>query len=262
MFEEPEDNQSTRPFDPAERAKSKCDEFRMHAELCAVFEGNRKFEARILPSLDAELARECQRTMGRLEKGRMAESPLISAELSPAAGLLDLPDTSEKISSNDYHIYRRPGEVMILRWIAGEAVETFYTRLQAHFDSALQQFTEDQRQTHGWKQDPQMHAYLAALEAIDVKMPEKYLRPVIREHKVFILSTQTADEMDINHLCDFIMGVPAAEIVGEASAPPEEPSEADRAWFFKLFSLRGIKDGVEQMCFFTYMQKSDDGGEW
>jgi hypothetical protein len=247
---------------PAERAKSKSDEFRMFAELCAVFEGNRKFEARILTNLNAQIARECQKNVGRLEKSRMAESPVISAESSPlAAELLDLPNTSEKISTNDYHIHRRPGEVMILRWIAAEQVESFYTRLQAHFDSALQQFIEDQRQSHGWKQDPQTLAYLAALDAVNVKMEEKYLRAAIREHKVFLLSTQTADEMDISHLCDFVMGVPAAKIVGENSAPSEEPTEAERAWFFKLFALRGIKDGVEQMFFFTYLQKSDDGGD-
>jgi hypothetical protein len=64
--------------------------------------------------------------------------------------------------------------------------------------------------------------------------------------------------MDILHLCDFIMGIPAAEVVGEASAPPDEPTERDPAWFFKLFSLRGMRQGKEQMCFFTYLQKSDE----
>jgi hypothetical protein len=54
------------------------------------------------------------------------------------------------------------------------------------------------------------------------------------------------------------MGVPAVEVVGRASAPPDEPSERDLAWFFKLFSLRGVVDGTEQMCFFTFLQKSDD----
>ena len=247
--------------EPAERAKSKCDEFRMHAELCAVFEGNRKFAAEI-KSLDAELARECQKTMGRLEKSRVTDTPVISPENFPmAAELLDVP-IAKGISTNDYHIYRRPGEVMILRWISGEAVEAFYTRLQAHFDSALNQFKEDERQSHGWKQDAQTLVYLTALDAINVRMEEKYLREAIRKHNVYVLSTQAADEMDILHLCDFIMGIEAAEIVGAASAPPDEPSESDRAWFFKLFSLRGMKEGVEQMCFFTYLQKSDDSGGW
>jgi hypothetical protein len=64
--------------------------------------------------------------------------------------------------------------------------------------------------------------------------------------------------MDILHLCDYVMGVPAGEVVGPASAPPDEPTERDRAWFFKLFCLRGMKGDVEQMCFFTYLQKSDE----
>jgi hypothetical protein len=54
------------------------------------------------------------------------------------------------------------------------------------------------------------------------------------------------------------MGATAAEVVGQQSAPPAEPTEQDRAWFFKLFSLRGRKAGVEQMLFFTYLQKTDD----
>ncbi len=66
--------------------------------------------------------------------------------------------------------------------------------------------------------------------------------------------------MDLLHLCDYVMGVPAAEIVGSASAPPEDgPTERDRAWFFKLFALRGMREGVARMCFFTYLQKTDDG---
>jgi hypothetical protein len=93
-------------------------------------------------------------------------------------------------------------------------------------------------------------------------MADRYLRDPLRQHNLFALSTQTADEMDILHLCDLIMATPAAEIVGKASAPPEDgATEADRAWFFKLFSLRGMNEKVEQMCFFTFLQKADDG-EW
>jgi hypothetical protein len=40
---------------------------------------------------------------------------------------------------------------------------------------------------------------------------------VIKKHNIFVLSTQSADELDILHLCDYVMGIPAAEIVGEAS---------------------------------------------
>lgn len=257
MFEEPEEDPDRRPFNPADRAKGKSDEFRMHAELCAIFEGHRKFEAEIRPNLDAQVARDSQKTVAKLERSRVTDTPVVSDESAPeAAALLDLPAT-KGFSTNDYHIHRRPGEAMIMRWLEGEQVDSFYTRLQAHFDAALNQFREDERQAHGWKQDEPMQKYLEALEALNVRMEERYLRPIIREHKVFILSTQSADEMDILHLCDFIMGVEAKEIVGSASAPPEEPSEQDRAWYFKLFSLRGIKEGKEQMCFFTYLQKSD-----
>ncbi len=60
---------------------------------------------------------------------------------------------------------------------------------------------------------------------------------------------------------DHVMGVSPAEIVGSASAPPDEPTEHDLAWFFKLFLLRGMGDGIERMCFFTFLQKSDDN-DW
>jgi hypothetical protein len=148
---------------------------------------------------------------------------------------------------------------MILRWLAGKQVETFYDRLQAHFDAALDGFKEDERQSQEWKKDPKTLAYLAALDAMEVKMADRYLRPLILAQNIFVLSTQAADEMNIQHLCDYIMGIPAAEIVGAVSAPPHDPSERDLAWFFKLFSLRGMKEETEQMCFFAFLQKSDEG---
>jgi hypothetical protein len=73
-----------------------------------------------------------------------------------------------------------------------------------------------------------------------------------------VLSTQSADEMNIAYLSDYVMEVWVADIVGPTSAPPEEPTEQDLAWFFKLFSLRGMGEGIEQMCFFAYLQKSDE----
>lgn len=260
MFEDPEEDlPPSRGVDPKARAKDKSDEFRMHAELCAVFEGNRKFDAQIDTAWDGNLARECQRMVGKLERNRIEDTPVIADEsASIAAELLDLPH-AKNLSTNDYHIHRRPGEVLIARWIEGEQVESFYTRLQAHYDFALKMFVEDERQTHGWKQDPNTTAFLEALDALKISMPERYLRDPIREHAIYVLSTQTADEMDIQHLCDFIMGIPAAEIVGEASAPGDSPTERDRAWFSKLFSVRGMKDKTERMCFFMYLQKSDDG---
>jgi hypothetical protein len=258
MFDEPDDPRAEQALDPAGRAREKADEFRMHAELAAVFEGPRKFEARILTSFDADVARDVQRTIGKLEKSKAADHPVLPPEVMPdAARLLALADGAT-LTTNDYHVRHRPGETMIVRWLAGDEVETFYERLQAHFDVAMNAFREEERQSLEWKQDPATLKYLEALDALDVKMQERYLRPIIRQHGVSVLSTQAADEMDIVHLCDYVMGVDPADVVGRASAPPEEPTEQNRAWFFKLFSLRGIVDGVERMCFFAFLQKADD----
>ncbi|MGE5611179.1 MAG: hypothetical protein ACM359_18160 [Bacillota bacterium] len=259
MFDEPNEEPQERVFDPAQRAQEKSDEFRIHAEVCAVFEGQRKFDAELLVGLDDQLARDIQKRIARLEKSKTPDSPILPPpSVAEAAALLNLPKTAS-LSTNDYHIYRRPGEVMIVRWLEGDQVDAFYQRIQAHFDVALGQYREEERQALGWKQDPKTLAYLEALDKLEVRMVDRYLRDVIRKHNVFVLSTLTADEMDILHLCDYVMGVPAAEVVGAASAPPEEePTEQDRAWFFRLFSLRGMNAGVEQMCFFTYMQKSED----
>jgi hypothetical protein len=264
MFEDPNEGNedpTEHAVNPADRARDISDQFRMHAELAAVFEGRRKFDANLLPNLDPDLARDIQRTMGRLEKAKLPDTPVIAeASVPDAARVLDLPSTRD-LSTNDYHIHRRPGEVMIVRWLAGEQVETYYERLQAHFDAALTGYRAEERQAHEWKQDPKTLAYLTALDAIDVKMADRYLRDPIRTHKLFVLSTQSADEVNIAYLADHVMGVSAAQIVGSASAPPEDgPTEQDLAWFFKLFSLRGMKDGTEQMLYFTYLQKADDSG--
>ena len=196
-------------------------------------------------------------TIGRLEKAKSPDSPVLPDTVkSDAIAMLDLPRARD-ITANDYHVHRRPGEVMIARWLAGEQVETFYQRLQAHFDAALEGFREDER-AQEWKQDPGTRAYLDALDKIEVRMAERYLRDIIRTHRIFVLSTQTADEMNIQHIADHIMGATAADIVGESSAPANGASESELAWFFKLFSLRGMVEGVEKMCFFTYMQKSEE----
>ena len=70
-------------------------------------------------------------------------------------------------------------------------------------------------------------------------------------------------ELSIAYLCDYLMEVPPADLVGPASAPPDQPTEQQLTWFFKLFSLRGAGDRGERMCFFTCLQKSDeDDGGW
>lgn len=259
MFDEPEEETpAERIKDPQARAQSKFDEFRMHAELAAVFEACRKFGASIKPDLAADDARELQKAVAKLEKAKLGETPVVAeASMPDTANVLGFAQTRE-LSTGDYHIYRRPGETMIARWLAGEQVDAFYTRLQAHFDAALKFYREEERQSHGWKQDEQTLAYLDALDKIEANLAERYLRPVIQKVGISVLSTQTADELDILHLADVLMGVDASEIVGEASAPPDAPTEQDRAWYFKLFSLRGLKDGVERMCFFAFMQKTDE----
>ena len=258
MFDEPNEEPIETSQDPSNRAREKADEFRMHAEIFAIFEGRRKFDAEFYAGLDAQIARDVQRTMGRLEKSRTGDDPVLPASMTDdAASLLSLP-ADRDISTNDYHIHRRPGEVMIVRWLAGEQVDTFYDRLQAHFDAALEGCKEDERQASEWKQDPKTLAFLAALEKIEVPMAERYRRDEIRKQKIFVLSTQTADEMNIAYLTDYVMASSPVEIVGSASAPPDEPAEKDLAWFYKLYALRGIVDDVERMCFFTYLQKSDD----
>jgi hypothetical protein len=262
MFDDPNAGDSEpaeRASTPEARAKDKSDEFRTHAELAAVFEGVRKFDAVVRDNLPADVARDVQRTIGKLEKSKSPDHPILPDESKPdAARLLDLFATKD-LPTNDYHVHHRPGETMIVRWLAGEQVDTFYNRLQAHFDAALEGFKEDERQATGWKQDKAAAAFLAAMDKVEVKMADRYLRQYIRQHDLFVLSTQSADEMNIAYLCDYLMNVPAAGVVGAASAPPpDEPTEKDLAWFFKLFGLRGMTDGVERMCFFTYLQKSDD----
>jgi hypothetical protein len=263
MYEDPEENESEQPAEqasnPKQRAQEKMDEFRMHAELAAVFEGPRKFEAEVIPGLDGDVARDVQKTMAKLAKAKsQAEIPVLLEDSIPEAKrLLDL-GKSNDLSTNDYHIHRRPGEVMIVRLLAGSQVDSYYTRLQAHFDAALNQYRQEERQSKGWKQDADALAYLDALDSIELKMEERYLRPLIKQHNLFVLSDQTADEIDILLITDYLMGLEAADLVGSASAPPDEPTEQDRAWFFKLFSLRGMIEGEERMCFFAFLQKTDE----
>src|SRR5690242_8715914 len=109
-----DDDQNEEPQEQArtagERAKEKSDEFRMHAEMAAVFEACRKFDAAIYPDLDAQRAREIQRTVAKLERARSPESPVLPEGSWPdAAALLKTPETGD-VSTNNYHVHRRPGE--------------------------------------------------------------------------------------------------------------------------------------------------------
>jgi hypothetical protein len=259
MFDEPDDDKkSEHASSPAQRAKERAQEVMMYAELYAIFEGTRKFEAEIRAGLDPEVARNVQKTIGLAAKKKVQGTPVLAPEAMPAAReLLDAPEQAG-LSTNDYHIYRRPGEVMMLRWLAGEEVESFYERMQAHLDAGIGGIREDEHSSLDWKADEPTKAYLAELDKLEPKAIDWYGRDAIRKHDLIFLSTWAADEMNIAFLADQIMGTTPEEIVGNAFAPPSEPSESDLAWFFKLFCLRGMKAGVEQMCFFTYLQKVDE----
>src|SRR5687767_10399989 len=171
MFDEPSETPSERPLDPTARAKEKVDECRTHAERAAVFEAPRKFDARILSGLDPSIARDVQRGVGRLEKAKSPDSPVLPPDVAEAvAELLKLPQTRD-LPTGDYHVYRRPGEVMIVRWLAGDDVDTFYERFQAHFDVALEQYREEDRAALEWKRDPKTLEYLKLLDAaVELKM--------------------------------------------------------------------------------------------
>ena len=268
MFEdddhEPDDDapKPRKPRDPVQAANEMADSLRLHAAIAAVFEGVRKFDAALLPGLDAELARDVQRTIGKLGNAIVKNGPLLTGEsAAEAARVLGLAE-GRGLSTNDYHIHRRPGEVVIVRWLGGdEQVDAFYDRLQAHFDAMLNGHREDERQANGWQQDAAADAYRDALDAVEVDMAERYLRDAVRKGRATVLWMNTVDEISIAYLCDHVMGVPAADVVGRASAPPadEPPTDKDLAWYFKLFSLRGpAGDGGERMCFFAYLQKADD----
>ena len=113
MDQEPQRRKGEGSADPATRAREKADELALHAELAAVFEGPRKFDAEVLPGLDPGVARDAQRTVGRLEKARAENSPVLPpAVAADAAALLNLPDADDAkvaLTRDDYHVYRRPG---------------------------------------------------------------------------------------------------------------------------------------------------------
>src|SRR4051794_16873371 len=184
MFDEPSESPTERSITPADRAREKADEFRMHAELAAVFEAPRKFGAEVLPDLKADPARDLQQTIGKLEKSRLTDTPVLPPESWPDASNILAFHKAHELSTQDYHLHRRPGEVMIARWLVGDQVETFYGRLQAHFEAALSAFREEERQSSEWKQDPPTLEYLDALDKLEYRMADRYLRPLIRQHKI------------------------------------------------------------------------------
>jgi hypothetical protein len=256
MFDEPTEPRGERATAPEQRAREKADELRMHAELAAIYEGPRKFDAEVCVGLDAEVVRDVQRSMAKLARERVQETPVITpASMPEAVRILTLNEASH-LATSDYHVYQRPAEVMIVRWLAGDEVQTFYDRLQAHFDAAIAQVRDDERNNHGWKNEPGIAAYLDALDNLEISMAERYLREPIRKHGLFVCSSWSADEINILFLANHLMGVDVERIVGKVFAPADESDESQLAWYFKVFALRGKVEGVERMCFFTFLQKS------
>src|SRR5688572_24905929 len=98
---------------PVERANEQSETLRLHAELAAVFEGTRKFDAQLLP-LDIGVMREIQTEMARLAKSREPETPVLPGENREKAHALLMLCETKSLTTNDYHIHRRPGEVMIV----------------------------------------------------------------------------------------------------------------------------------------------------
>jgi hypothetical protein len=248
--------------DPVVRARELLEQIRIHGELAAVFEGPRKFDNAVL-GLDADLARDVQQAVGRLEKSKQPNTgPILPPDMTEAAAkVLELPTTRPMLTTGDYHILRRPGEAMLVRWLAGDEVDTFYDRYTAHVTAALEQRREDERQELGWREDDLGQAYLEALDELEPDAATWYLRDTIQKHGLFLLSTLAVDEIDILHLCDTLMGLHAADVVGDASAPDrddEDAPDSERTWYFKLFSLRGKTKDVERMCFFAYLQRASD----
>lgn len=258
MYDDPDERKDDRAVAPETRVAEKLDELRIHADLCAIFEGTRKFDAQVKTEIDSDLIRDVQQIVAKLEKSKRPGKPFLTPARALGASSLFASLEEQGVSTSDYHVLRRPGEVMIVRWIKGEQVETFYKRLQAHMDVAIKQTREDERQALGWKNDPSTNAYLDALDVAELDMQKWWMRDLLKDHELATVRTQTADEISITYITDFIMGVGAAALVGEEFAPSSGADDSELAWFFKLFSLCGANEGVEHIVFFVFLQKTED----
>jgi hypothetical protein len=258
MYDDPEERKDDNADAPDTRLKEKLDGLRIHADLCAIFEGTRKYDAQVRTDVDTNLIRDVQQIVAKLEKSKTPGKPFLTpARALGATSLFESLD-EQGVSTSDYHVYRRPGEVMIVRWIKGDQVDTFYERLQAHMDVAIKQTREDERQALAWKNEPATNEYLEKLDEAELDMQKWWMRDLLRDNELATVRTQTADEINISYLADFIMGVGAEAIVGKEFAPPSGPDDAELSWFFKLFALCGSKDGVEHIVFFVFLQKTEE----
>lgn len=260
MFDDDAQPPNETSSDPVQRANEQAEMLRLNAELAAVFEGTRKFDAQMI-ALDVGMMRKIQLDMARLAKSRLSEMPVIHPSHRPHVDALLTYCDTQSLTTNDYYYHRRPGEVMLARWLAGEEVQIFYDRMQAHFEAGWSAFLEDERSANEWKQDESTSRYVAALESIKEDMSKRYARQAVTNLYLAFLSTQTADEINLLMISDQIMGIGAESLVGTKSAPSDDTNETELAWFFKLFSLRAMVNGVERMCFFAFLQKSGDDFE-
>src|SRR5438046_7631163 len=101
--------------------------------------------------------------------------------------------------------------------------------MQAHFDVAMEDFKEEQKQAHGWKQDEKTAGFLKALEGVEVKMEERYLREIIKKHKVFVLSTLAADQRSEEHTSELQSLTKLVCRLVLATKQGDEPSEEEQA---------------------------------
>ncbi|MEM6313887.1 MAG: hypothetical protein AAF743_07355, partial [Planctomycetota bacterium] len=214
----------------------------------------------VLPGADALLKR-VQQLVGTVHKGMDPKlGPLVTPNhVEDAATLLAMPD-DEGLTTGDYHTRQGVGELLIGRWLRGDEVETFYERYQAHFDAALGHFRDEERSAFEWKGDEPTLAYLDALDDIEANIAEQQVRAAVKEHGVHALTTLTVGELDILYLVDHLMGVDVDDLLGDDSALPDEPTEADRTWFLQLFSLRGLHAGNEATLLFAFLQQADEDG--
>lgn len=258
MYDDPEERKDDNAGAPEARLKEKLDQLRIHADLCAIFEGTRKFDAQVKTDVDANLIRDVQQIIAKLDKSKKPGKPFLTPARALGATTLFESLEEQGVTTSDYHVYRRPGEVMIVRWIKGEEVATFYKRLQAHMDVAIKQTREDERQALAWKNEPATNEYLDKLDEAELDMQKWWMRDLLRDHELATVRTQTADEINISYIADFIMGVGPGALVGEEFAPGSGADDAELAWFFKLFALCGTRENVEHIVFFVFLQKTDD----
>lgn len=210
MFDDPDDASQSRRVGPEQAAAEKLEELRMYAELAAVFEGTARFGHAVRHDLPARVARQLQRGMVTLERARDGSVQLIPPEQVPLAHELLRLHRLEQLTLCDYHGCGESGELHIARWVAGSDFDTVFERLQAHFESMLEGHIEEEREARGWRGDPYVSAYLAALERLKPDLPTRYLLPYLRSGAVpACLSTHTVDNLSVSFLCSTVMQIDA-----------------------------------------------------